>query len=519
MVRGLKKVAHLTRSEPLPGGMTKSGYIRERVSNLIAPGFPQKNRAVAAATNGAEKEKAIEADPMSSLLGGYKAPEKRSKEAMYAAPPQVRHLVAQVQIRERSAAQRASRMFWRASMRPLQLGVPTTLSSLPPPAHLDCRHIALLQPRQPLAAVQSVLLRRFCLERRTSHQPSPPRSCARPRLVSLVHLHPLLAYRLAGRFIQGLPRVDSREGTREHGKRVELCEKIEREGVRVDGKMMPLGDMIWVAKKVDPATGRPTGGDDVVLDAIVERKRLDDLCTSIIDGRYVGQKFRLKDSGISHRIYLIEKYDVAAQYEKFGKQIWTCKSQLQVNDGFLVHESANMADTINWLKKRTQVMSEMYESQELHVIPDSHIDRTSYLALQQHLRQRSPATVHHTTYSSFCALDRPDAALTLRTQWASMIQRVSGVSAEKAVQFLGRWETPRQFWKEACGHELEVERENEALEASAAGAKGKRQPKKRKAEDFVFEELDDGGTRGIKGKLGAKIWELFMAEGERYADS
>lgn len=157
------------------------------------------------------------------------------------------------------------------------------------------------------------------------------------------------------------------------------------------------------------------------------------------------------------------------------------------------------------------------QSQDLHVIPDSHIDRTSYLSLQQHLRQRSPATVHHTTYSSFCALNRPDAALTLRTQWASMIQRVSGVSAEKAVQFLGRWETPRQFWEEACGHELEVERENEALEAAAAGAKGKRQPKKRKAEDFVFEELDDGGTRGIKGKLGAKIWELFMAEGERYA--
>lgn len=87
--------------------------------------------------------------------------------------------------------------------------------------------------------------------------------------------------------------VDSREGTREAGKRVELCEKMEREGVRVDGKMMPLGDMIWVARRVDPVTKRPTGADDVVLDAIVERKRLDDLCNSIIDGRYVGQKVRL----------------------------------------------------------------------------------------------------------------------------------------------------------------------------------------------------------------------------------
>ncbi|BGP31606.1 Crossover junction endonuclease mus81 [Rhodotorula toruloides] len=551
MVRGLKKVAHLTRSEPLPGGMTKSGYIRERVSNLIAPGFPQKNRTAAALVIGVEKEKFVEADPMSSLLGGYKAPDKRSKEAMYAAPPQVRHLggaganagakrgaasVADVLARF-NAVTTAGPDDRPPAAPAASSSRPTTIR--PPPAAAAVGS----SPKRPGRSASS----NFADAPRATSSTSTrnplfasfdaPAACfaaASSNGGPIINRHPLDPVRdhvssISYTFTPFLPVVwpagsfkvylvvDSREGTREHGKRVELCEKIEREGVRVDGKMMPLGDMIWVAKKVDPATGRPTGRDDVVLDAIVERKRLDDLCTSIIDGRYVGQKFRLKDSGISHRIYLIEKYDVAGQYEKFDKQIWTCKSQLQVNDGFLVHESANMADTINWLKKRTQVMSEMYESQDLHIIPDSHIDRTSYLSLQQHLRQRSPATVHHTTYSSFCALNRPDAALTLRTQWASMIQRVSGVSAEKAVQFLGRWETPRQFWEEACGHEVEVERENEALEAAAVGAKGKRQPKKRKAEDFVFEELDDGGTRGIKGKLGAKIWELFMAEGERYA--
>ncbi|GEM07659.1 endonuclease [Rhodotorula toruloides] len=549
MVRGLKKVAPLTRSEPLPGGMTKSGYIRERVSNLIAPGFQQKNRAGGAAVIGFEKEKASEADLMSSLLGGYKAPEKRSKEAMYAAPPQVRHLggsgaeagatrgaasVADVLARFNAAATveaaddppaaPATSSSRPSGTRP----TPAATAASPKRPRLSATSILADAPRAAgLTSTQTPLFASF-------DAPAASFAACASNGGPIINRHPLDPVRdhvsstsctftpfspivwPAGSFKVYLV-VDSREGTREHGKRVELCEKIEREGVKVDGKMMPLGDMIWVAKKVHSTTGRPMGGDDVVLDAIVERKRLDDLCNSIIDGRYVGQKFRLKDSGISHRIYLIEKYDVAAQYEKFGKQIWTCKSQLQVNDGFLVHESANMADTINWLKKRTQIMSEMYESQDLHIIPDSHIERTSYLSLQQHLRQRDPATVYHTTYSSFCELNRPDAALTLRTQWASMIQRVSGVSAEKAVQFLGRWESPRQFWEEACAHEVEVERENEALEAATVGAKGKRQPKKRKVEDFVFEELDDGGTRGIKGKLGAKIWELFMAEGERYA--
>ena len=104
-----------------------------------------------------------------------------------------------------------------------------------------------------------------------------------------------------------------------------------------------------------------------------------------------------------------------------------------------------------------------------------------------------------------------------------MIQRVSGVGAEKAVQFLGRWETPRAFWEDTKRHEAEVEAENRRLDLVESNivigdhGKGKGKPKKvkrAKAEEYVFAELDDGGTRGIKGKLGAKIWELFRTEGK-----
>lgn len=374
MVRGLKKVAHLTRSEPLPGGMTKTGYIRERVSNLIAPGFPQKKRAAGPLVNGGEQEKAGDADPMSSLLGGFKAPEKRSKEAMYAAPPQVRHLggsdadvgarrsaasVADVLARFNSAAAAGPSEDARPAASAASSSRPATTRPTPAPA------TASLSPKRPRLSASAILADAPRATGSTSAQkplfasfdaPAANFAASASNGGQVINRHPLDPVRdhvssasyafapfspivwPAGSFRVYLV-VDSREGTREQGKRVELCEKIEREGVRVEGKMMPLGDMIWVAKKVDPATGRPTGGDDVVLDAIVERKRLDDLCNSIIDGRYVGQKvrpkparfgdysgrvcadaapsvltqFRLKDSGISHHIYLIEKYDVAAQ--------------------------------------------------------------------------------------------------------------------------------------------------------------------------------------------------------------
>ncbi|GAA5924700.1 hypothetical protein JCM1841_006389 [Sporobolomyces salmonicolor] len=545
IVRGLRKVAALTRSKPLPGGTTKSAYMRERVSNEVAPGFPESTIG-GAETKVAAPQKKV--DPLLSLLADYKAFPKQSKDAMYAPPAEIRRLgadpfapLAPVLPPSLSALGKPASSFSKpqantsATAVQLVAGLSNSCKTAPQgPARPS--QSASLSPKRPRSSASALLAdvpRPLGL---TSSQNPLQASFERVPGQLIVNRHPLdpvrdhvstTAYSFAS-FQPGIwPAgsfkvyliVDSREGTREQGKRIELCEKMEREGVPVDQKMLPLGDMLWVARKVDGA-GRPTGEQDVVLDAIVERKRLDDLCSSIIDGRYIAQKIRLKDSGISHRIYLIEKYDVAAQYEKFGKQIWTCKSQLQVNDGFYVHESANINDTINYLKKRTQVMAELYENTDLRIIPDNLIDRPSYLSFQQHLRSTQPSHRYLIFYPSFCDLNKPDAALTLRTQWAGMIQRVSGVSAEKAVQFLKRWETPIQFFEEAVRHEREVEAENAALDREEAGAGGggatkkRGQPKRRRKEDFVTEELEDGGTRGIKAKLGGKIFELFTTRGK-----
>lgn len=151
---------------------------------------------------------------------------------------------------------------------------------------------------------------------------------------------------------------------------------------------------------------------------------------------------------------------------------------------------------------------------DLHVIPDKHIDRPSYLAFQQHLRSTRPATKFLTTYSSFASLNKTDAALTLRKQWGSMVQRVNGVSAEKALQVIRRWPTPLSFFSDAEAHRLEVEEENARLDDLQSG-KGK--SKKRKAEDFVTEVLGgDAPQRGVKGKLGTRLFHLFAAE--QYVD-
>ena len=47
-------------------------------------------------------------------------------------------------------------------------------------------------------------------------------------------------------------------------------------------------------------------GEENVLDWIVERKRVDDLASSIIDKRYDQQKYWLGKCGISNIVYLVE---------------------------------------------------------------------------------------------------------------------------------------------------------------------------------------------------------------------
>ena len=62
---------------------------------------------------------------------------------------------------------------------------------------------------------------------------------------------------------------------------------------------LSLGDFIWIY--LDNKTNK-----EYVLDYIIERKTLDDLAASILDGRYREQKQRLKKSNITNIYYLIE---------------------------------------------------------------------------------------------------------------------------------------------------------------------------------------------------------------------
>lgn len=78
--------------------------------------------------------------------------------------------------------------------------------------------------------------------------------------------------------------LDNRE-IKTQKERSYLHDQLVKEGVTCEVRKLELGDVVWL--------GRTDRGAEVLLDHIIERKQIPDLCASIIDGRYKGRALQL----------------------------------------------------------------------------------------------------------------------------------------------------------------------------------------------------------------------------------
>jgi crossover junction endonuclease MUS81 len=86
--------------------------------------------------------------------------------------------------------------------------------------------------------------------------------------------------------------------------------KLTTMGVECRIEPLSLGDFVWAVEKIQPGHlhgAHSRKGLKLVLDHVVERKRMDDLSSSIVDKRYIEQKSRFRQAGfIRNPIYLVE---------------------------------------------------------------------------------------------------------------------------------------------------------------------------------------------------------------------
>ncbi|KAK4111879.1 hypothetical protein N656DRAFT_780014 [Canariomyces notabilis] len=253
-----------------------------------------------------------------------------------------------------------------------------------------------------------------------------------------------------------------------------MQQELAKRGVTPTVRSLELGDALWVARCKRPGWLASQGaeGDEVVLDWIVERKRLDDLLGSIRDGRFHEQKFRLRRSGVKNVIYLVEEISMDATYfQKWEESVQSAIASMQVVNGYFVKRTQKMDDTIAYLTAMTKMLKTVYEGKTLSVIPTKVLTAKNYLPLIKHLRETQPSSSHHISYPAFASLASKSELITLRDLFLKFLMSTKGITGEKAIEIQKLWKTPNEFVKafERCGSGEEGRRRKIDLVSSHLG--------------------------------------------------
>lgn len=259
-----------------------------------------------------------------------------------------------------------------------------------------------------------------------------------------------------------------------------LKEELAKKGVRAIMRALELGDTQWVAKCHDADFLRCNGaeGDEVVLDHIVERKRLDDLIGSVKDGRFHEQKFRLKRSGVKHVTYLIEEISLdPTHFQKYEEMVQSAIASTQVVNGFSVKKTRGLDESIRYLARMTTILKKKYEAKPLKVIPTRILTARNYLPLLNHLRSKEHGSDYYISYPAFASLASKSDMLTLRDLYLKMLMCIRGVTGEKAIQIQRIWKTPNDLVKafENCGSDEDGKKRKRELVSTHLGNKVKSQ--------------------------------------------
>jgi ERCC4-type nuclease len=236
--------------------------------------------------------------------------------------------------------------------------------------------------------------------------------------------------------------LDSRE-IQMKGNRDYFQESLASKGIQCITRSMDLGDVIWIARK--KTTHSSNQDEELFLDYIIERKRLDDLVSSIKDGRFTEQKTRLKRSGAEKVIYVVEEYN-REEAERFGAQaIQTAMSSTQIIDGIYLKRTNSIDETIDYFVSATKLIERIYANTSLYSIPGHVITRQNYLDLKAAYKCRATPLKKEAflvSYPLFGQLNSKNGSTSLHEVYLRMLMTIKGCNAERALSLIKIYPTP-----------------------------------------------------------------------------
>uniref|UniRef100_A0A5S6QQK7 Crossover junction endonuclease MUS81 n=1 Tax=Trichuris muris TaxID=70415 RepID=A0A5S6QQK7_TRIMR len=232
----------------------------------------------------------------------------------------------------------------------------------------------------------------------------------------------------------------------------------------------------------------------LVVDIIIERKRIDDLAHSIMgkEARYREQKFRLRNCGFARVVYLVEDYDGFASMADFKKAaVRGACSKTRVVDRFDVVKTANVTQTAEYLKAMTEHIRKML-TLPIWVCRDKDGHATFDEPANECCRKRMHCMQRFQQFSNRSRKQRP---WTVSETFARMLLQFSGISAERAQEIVNLYPT--------AAHLIEAYRKLE--EASNI------QDSKEEGQLGLLANIQSGNCKRTMGKLSKNIDYFFAS--------
>jgi len=198
-----------------------------------------------------------------------------------------------------------------------------------------------------------------------------------------------------------------------------MAEFLSR-GIIAEMRALPAGDFTWIAReKLCPT--QVSRGKELVLDVVIERKRVDDLASSITDGRFHEQKHRLKKCGVRRPTYLVESLTRGGSYSVPYRSLSVAVTNSQVVDGFDIKMTSNNNETLLYLETMTRYLTKVFSGRELF--------SCSYSETQE--EEKLPSN-YMLTFLEFEQSSKKITNFNVREMLLKQLLQLSGVSVVKA---------------------------------------------------------------------------------------
>ncbi|XP_052058656.1 crossover junction endonuclease MUS81-like isoform X1 [Mytilus californianus] len=221
-----------------------------------------------------------------------------------------------------------------------------------------------------------------------------------------------------------------------------LLPDLMKNGINCDLRELQVGDLLWLARE-KPEYSRNFAPDhkpkELVLDYIVERKRMDDLVHSCTDGRLKDQKFRLKHCGLRCPVFLVEDHGSMQHFSIPESTIKQTMTNLTVIDGFQLKRTKGSKETVAYLTIMTRHLQRLYRNKTLHACSIDEIQEYNKIFDINDSEQKL------ITFEHFNVGSVKSKILTVQEMFGKQLIQLYGMSAEKAKAISDKYNTLKEL--------------------------------------------------------------------------